>query len=90
MKEAKKRVIDLWSDELFDYKTQNYSEILSDVNYVLDTVGESELEKEFKILKSGVVLVSLKDYQTKNLQKERVYLLLKKICLNLQEQNMIN
>ena len=33
---------------------------MSDVDYVLDTLGESELEKEFKILKPGGILVSLK------------------------------
>ncbi len=61
----RKRVINLGVDEFFDYKTQDYSEILSDVNYVLDTVGESELEKEFKILKLGGVLVSLKGLPNK-------------------------
>ena len=43
--------MDLGVDEFFDYKTQDYSEILTDVDYVLDTLGEDELEKEFKILK---------------------------------------
>ena len=47
----KQRVMDLGVDEFFDYKTQDYSEILTDVDYVLDTLGEDELEKEFKILK---------------------------------------
>lgn len=56
----KDRVIDLGVDEFFDYKTQDYSEILSDVDYVLDTICEKELEKEFKILKRNGSLVSLK------------------------------
>ena len=56
----RQRVMDLGVSEFFDYKTQDYSEILSDVDYVLDTLGESELEKEFKILKPGGILVSLK------------------------------
>lgn len=56
----KERVTELGVDEFFDYKTQDYSEILADVDYVLDTLGEKELEKEFKILKSGGILVSLK------------------------------
>ena len=54
------RVMDLGVSEFIDYKTQDYSEILSDVDYVLDTLGESELEKEFKILKPGGSLVSLR------------------------------
>ena len=56
----RQRVMDLGVSEFFDYKTQDYSEILSNVDYVLDTLGESELEKEFKILKTGGTLVSLK------------------------------
>ena len=56
----RQRVMDLGVSEFIDYKTQDYSEILSDVDYVLDTLGESELENEFKILKPGGVLVSLK------------------------------
>lgn len=55
-----KRVTELGVDEFFDYRTQDYSEILADVDYVLDTLGEKELEKEFKILKTGGTLVSLK------------------------------
>lgn len=56
----RERVMDLGVSEFIDYKTQEYSEILSDVDYVLDTLGESELEKEFKILKPGGALVSLR------------------------------
>ena len=59
------RVIDLGVDEFFDYKTQDYSQILCDVDYVLDTLGEKELEKEFKILKNGGALVSLKGLPNK-------------------------
>ena len=56
----RERVMDLGVSEFIDYKTQDYSEILSDVDYVLDTLGEGELEKEFGILKTGGILVSLK------------------------------
>lgn len=61
----KERVIELGVDEFFDYKTQDYSEILANVDHVLDTLGENELEKEFKILKSGGVLVSLRGLPNK-------------------------
>ena len=56
----RERVLELGVSEFFDYRTQDYSEMLSDIDYVLDTLGENELEKEFKILKSGGILVSLK------------------------------
>ena len=43
----RERVMGLGVDQFFDYKTEDYSEILSDVDYVLDTLGEKELKKEF-------------------------------------------
>ncbi|MBR0472116.1 MAG: NADP-dependent oxidoreductase [Methanosphaera sp.] len=54
------RVTKLGVDRFIDYKSEDYSEILDNVDYVIDTLGESELEKEFKILKRGGSLVSLK------------------------------
>ena len=54
------RVMKLGADEFFDYRNQDYSELLHDVDYVIDTVGDRELEKEFKVLKNGGKLISLK------------------------------
>ena len=50
----------LGADRFIDYKSEDYSKALSDVDYVLDTLGVRELEKEFSILKSGGSLVSLR------------------------------
>lgn len=54
------RVLALGADRFFDYRTQDYASGLSDVDYVLDTLGDRELPKEFSILKEGGVLVSLR------------------------------
>jgi len=54
------KVMRLGLDEFFDYRNQDYHEILHDVDYVLHTVGNRELEKEFKLLKNGGKLISLK------------------------------
>ena len=61
----KERVEKLGAKQFIDYKTEDYSEILNNVDYVLDTIGERELEKEFKILKNGGRLVSLKGLPNK-------------------------
>ena len=74
----KDRVISLGVDEFFDYKTQDYSEILSDVDYVLDTIGEKELEKEFKILKHNGSLVSLKGLPNKEFAERMGFSFVKK------------
>ncbi len=54
------RVMRLGADRFIDYKSEDYSKALSDVDYVLDTLGVRELKKEFGILKTGGSLVSLR------------------------------
>lgn len=54
------RVLALGVDRFIDYKTEDYGTVLSDVDYVLDTLGDRELPKEFSILKRGGKLVSLR------------------------------
>lgn len=54
------RVKELGADRFIDYKKENYAEVLKDVDYVLDTLGDGELPNEFKVLKRGGSLVSLR------------------------------
>lgn len=56
----KERVLELGADRFIDYKTEDYSEILSQVDNVLDTLGGSETEKQMSILKKRGRLVSLR------------------------------
>lgn len=58
--ENEERVKKLGADLFIDYKKENYVDILKDVDYVLDTLGDKELPNEFKILKKGGKLVSLR------------------------------
>lgn len=54
------RVIGLGADRFIDYKSEDYSKALHDVDGVIDTLGERELPKEFGILKRSGHLVSLR------------------------------
>ena len=54
------RVLGLGADRFIDYRTEDYAEVLSDVDLVLDTLGDRELAREFAILKRGGTLVSLR------------------------------
>ena len=56
----RERVISLGADRFIDYKTEDYSKVLRDMDGVIDTLGEHELPKEFGILKHGGHLVSLR------------------------------
>lgn len=57
---SEERVKKLGADCFIDYRKEDYSEVLSDVDYILDTLGERELPKEFAVLKQGGSLVSLR------------------------------
>lgn len=46
-------VLSLGADEAIDYHTQNFEEILSDIDFVLDTQGGKVLENSVKVLKNG-------------------------------------
>lgn len=56
----KERVMGLGADRFIDYKTEDYTQTLSQVDYVLDTLGGLETEKQMSILKKGGRLVSLR------------------------------
>ena len=58
--ENKERVEKLGVDQFIDYKTTDYTTVLKDVDYVLDTLGGAETEKQMTIMKSGCKLVSLR------------------------------
>ena len=58
--ENEERVLKLGAEKFIDYKEENYANVLSDVDHVLDTLGDRELPDEFKVLKRGGNLVSLR------------------------------
>lgn len=58
--ENRDRVLTLGADQFIDYKKEDYAKTVSNVDCVLDTLGDRELPKEFGILKKGGKLVSLR------------------------------
>lgn len=56
----KERVMALGVDRFIDYKTEDYTQTLQNVDYVLDTLGGTETEKQMSIMKPGGELVSLR------------------------------
>lgn len=49
--ENKDRILELGASRFIDYKTEDYSKSLSNIDYVLDTLGGNETEKQMQILK---------------------------------------
>lgn len=68
---AKKRedVERLGVSHFIDYKKEDYTKTVSDVDLVIDTVGGTEIAKEFAILKEGGSLVSLRAMPNKAFAK---------------------
>ena len=58
--ENKDRVLELGASRFIDYKTEDHTKTLSNIDYVLDTLGGNETEKQMKILKKGGKMVSLR------------------------------
>lgn len=56
----KERVLKLGAERFIDYKKEDFSQTVHDVDCVLDTLGMNALPKEFQILKEGGHLVSLR------------------------------
>ncbi|WP_367110672.1 NADP-dependent oxidoreductase [uncultured Psychrobacter sp.] len=52
-------VLSLGADEHIDYKTQDFEEIVSDLDFVLDAIGGEVLEKSLRVTKDGKSIISL-------------------------------
>ncbi len=52
-------VLSLGADEHIDYKTQDFEEIVSDLDFVLDAIGGEVLEKSLQVTKEGKSIISL-------------------------------
>ena len=73
------RVKALGADRFIDYKKENYVDVLSNVDYVLDTLGDRELPNEFKVLKEGGKLVSLRGLPNERFAKRAGLSLVKQL-----------
>ncbi|MDY8025550.1 NADP-dependent oxidoreductase [Paenibacillus polymyxa] len=57
---GRSRTLSIGADQFINYKAENYANILSDIDYVIDTLGTKEIKAELGILKPQGKLVSLK------------------------------
>ena len=69
--ESRERTMQLGADQYLDYATQNYEDLLTNVDYVIDTLGPKEFKKELSILKKGGRLLSLRTGPNKRFAKDR-------------------
>ena len=55
----KQFVQELGANQVIDYKTQNFEDILNDYDAVFDTIGGETYRRSFKVLKKGGIIVSM-------------------------------
>lgn len=80
---SKERFLAMGVDRYLDYKTENYWEALSDIDYVIDTLGPAEFEHELAVLKRGGRLVSLRTGPNKAFAQRNHFTGLKKLLFTL-------
>jgi NADPH:quinone reductase-like Zn-dependent oxidoreductase len=47
------------ADQVIDYRTQKFEELVKDVDVVLDTIGKDTLERSYQVVKKGGFVVSI-------------------------------
>lgn len=57
---ARDSILAAGADQYLDYRKENYWEILSGVDYVIDTLGAGEFRRELSVLRPGGRLLSLR------------------------------
>ena len=61
---------ELGADEIIDYQTQTFEELIRDCDAAFDTVGGETYSRSFKVLKRGGIIVSLMEQPNQELMKQ--------------------
>ena len=80
---AKETVLSAGADQYIVYTEENYWEILSGVDYIIDTLGEKEFAHELSVLKEGGILLSLRTAPNKSYAKKSNFPLIKQMMFSL-------
>ncbi len=58
------------ADEIIDYRTQTFEDIVHDYDAVFDTVGGETYTRSFKVLRKGGIIVSMLEQQNSELMEQ--------------------
>lgn len=75
---AKESVLNLGADMYIEYKKEKYWETLSNIDYIIDTLGEKEFNNEISVLKEGGILVSLRGIPNREFAEKNNFSFIKK------------
>jgi len=63
-------VQELGADQVIDYKSQNFEDLLHDYDSVFDTVGGETYKRSFKVLKKGGIIISMLEQPNSELMNQ--------------------
>jgi len=63
-------VQELGADQVIDYKSQNFENLLHDYDSVFDTVGVDTYKRSFKVLKKRGIIVSMLEQPNSELMSQ--------------------
>lgn len=63
-------ILELGADEHIDYRTQKFEEVLTDIDFVLDPMGNETLLNSVKVMRAGGTIVSLAIFEVPEDVKE--------------------
>lgn len=80
---AEEPMLKMGAFKYIDYKKENYWQVLKDVDYVIDALGEKEFDRELSVLKRGGILLSLRIGPNKSFAERYGFTGLKKFLFTL-------
>ena len=80
---SRNKFMDMGVEQYIDYKKENYWEVLSGIDYVIDTLGAAEFEHELSVLKNGGKLLSLRTGPNRMFAKRNGFPWLKRLLFTL-------
>ncbi|PQP81386.1 oxidoreductase [Paenibacillus sp. PCH8] len=80
---GRSRLMSIGADRFINYQEENYADLLSGIDYVIDTLGAKEIKAELSILKPQGKLVSLKAAPNYRFAVEQGFPLWKKLLFGL-------
>ena len=80
----------LGADEIINYKTEKFEDMLTNYDAVFDTIGGTTLEKSFNIIKSGGNIVSVSGMPNAQFGKEFGSGFFKTLLFSLASKNLLH
>lgn len=80
---AKDDILSAGADRYIVYIEENYRDILSDVDYIIDTLGKKEYIHELSVLKENGILLSLRTSPNKLFAEKRGFPLVKRLLFTM-------